>query len=158
MVLALTAEEPDTVAEIQGRLSDLFLSAAFPKSSAHGALPRLEEKGYVRRGRGALLKTRAEAKACQAAAEDVHQKMLTEQRRRIATRRKPNGLAEEVEDELSNAHLIDVKLGWEDIAARRRKLADRLEKIYQRFDAREQSLRSANPSPIALHGSREVGR
>jgi DNA-binding PadR family transcriptional regulator len=198
MVLGLTAEEPGTVAEIQRRLSDLFPSADFPKTSAHSALPGLEAKGYVRLAkRGSkmsqnyyeatpeglarlkewvtsrppvpasreavhgkvefatldqlvevIVLTRAEAKACQITSDDAHQRMLTEQRRRIAARRN-GGWAEELDDELSNAHLSDVKLMWEVVADRRRKLADRLEKIYQRYAARERSARAAKSSSAA---------
>jgi DNA-binding PadR family transcriptional regulator len=185
MVLAVTAEEGGTVADIQRRLSDLFLSADFPKTSAHGALPNLAKKGYVRlvdqgehdsqnyyeitdRGMDRLrqwitdrspipamrdamhgklefahldhlvdltIELRAQAKACQVTSDDAHRRMLTEQRRRVSLRRRPRDWEQELDDELSGAHLEDVKLMWEDIAQRRRKLADKVERIYQKHRA-----------------------
>jgi DNA-binding PadR family transcriptional regulator len=79
---------------------------------------------------------RAEAKACQVTSDEAHKRMLTEQRRRITMRREPRGWAEELDDELSAAHLQDVTLMWDDMATRRRKLGDRLEQIYKRFAAK----------------------
>jgi DNA-binding PadR family transcriptional regulator len=48
MVLGVVAERSGTVSDVQRRLSDLFSSADFPKNSAHGGLPSLADKGYVR--------------------------------------------------------------------------------------------------------------
>lgn len=48
MVLGLVIQQQDTVAGIGRRLADQFASARFPKGSAHGNLPHLAEKGYVR--------------------------------------------------------------------------------------------------------------
>jgi DNA-binding PadR family transcriptional regulator len=181
MVLGLACEEAGTVADIQRRLADLFVSADFPKNAAHTNLPALAAKGYVRlveegeepsqnRYEGTengirrlrdwvvsrppvpamretihgkvefatldelaelIILVRAEAKACQITSDHAHERMLTEQRRRI--RMQPKGWAEQLDAELSTAHLIDVKMGWDDVAARRRKLADRLERIYRHF-------------------------
>jgi len=81
-----------------------------------------------------VILVRAEAKACQVTSDDAHERMLTEQRRRIKAR--PKGWAEELDAQLSSAHLSDVTLMWDDLAARRRKLGDRLEQIHQRFASR----------------------
>jgi hypothetical protein len=78
-----------------------------------------------------IILVRAEAKACQVTSDDAHERMLTEQRRRIKSR--PKGWAEELDAELSSAHLEDVMLMWDDVANRRRKLGDRVERIYKRF-------------------------
>ncbi len=78
-----------------------------------------------------IILVRAEAKACQVTSDDAHERMLTEQRRRIKAR--PMGWAEELDAELSSAHLEDVMLMWDDVANRRRKLGDRVEQIYKRF-------------------------
>lgn len=82
-----------------------------------------------------IIIVRSEAKACQLTSDDAHERMLTEQRRRIDARPK-KGWAEDLDAQLSNAHLQDVTLMWDDAAARRRKLGDRLEKIHKHFAAR----------------------
>jgi len=184
VVLAITAEEPGSVAEIQRRASDLFPSAYFSKTAAHSNLPSLARKRWVkliekgeqdsqnryevtelglkklrqwitrdspvlpamreaihgklefatRKQLGDLIiLSRAEAVACQITSDDAHRRMLTEQRRRVSMRRNRRRTWEDdLDDEMSQAHLEDVKLMWEDIAERRRKLADRLEAIYKR--------------------------
>jgi DNA-binding PadR family transcriptional regulator len=48
MVLGLVIQRQDTVAGVARRLTDQFASARFPKTAAHGNLPRLAEKGLVR--------------------------------------------------------------------------------------------------------------
>lgn len=48
MVLGLVVQQPDTVAGVSRRLSDQFASARFAKGAAHGNLPSLAQKGYVR--------------------------------------------------------------------------------------------------------------
>ncbi len=48
LVLGLVVRQPDTVAGIGRRLADHFRVASFPKGSAHGNLPSLAKKGYVR--------------------------------------------------------------------------------------------------------------
>jgi DNA-binding PadR family transcriptional regulator len=48
MVLGLVIQRQDTVAGVARRLADQFASASFPRGSAHGNLPRLAAKGYVR--------------------------------------------------------------------------------------------------------------
>jgi DNA-binding PadR family transcriptional regulator len=80
-----------------------------------------------------IIMVRADAKACQLASDEAHERMLVEQRSRVAARGKRTGWAQELDDELANAHLADVTLMWDDIAERRRKLADRLEAIHKRF-------------------------
>ncbi len=181
MVLGLACEEPGTVADVQRRLTDLFVSADFPKNAAHTNLPALAAKGHVllveegaepsqNRYEGTpagfrrlrewvtsrppvpairetihgkvefatldelvelMILVRAEAKACQVTSDYAHERMLTEQRRRL--RMQPKGWAEQLDAELSTAHLIDVKMMWDDVAVRRRKLGDRLERIYRQF-------------------------
>jgi DNA-binding PadR family transcriptional regulator len=83
-----------------------------------------------------IIMVRAEAKACQLASDEAHERMLSEQRSRVRSRREPKGWREELDDELSAAHLADVVLMWGDIAARRRKLANRLEEIHKQFKPR----------------------
>lgn len=48
MVLGLVIQRQDTVAGVARRLADQFSSARFPKTAAHGNLPRLAKKGLVR--------------------------------------------------------------------------------------------------------------
>ena len=84
---------------------------------------------------------RTEVLACQAASDEAHKRMLAEQRNRIAARGKSGGWPQELDDELSSEHLRDVVLMWDDIAARRRKLADRLEDIHKRFKAKAEKRR-----------------
>lgn len=48
MVLGLVIQRQDTVSGVARRLADQFASAQFSKNTAHGNLPRLAEKGYVR--------------------------------------------------------------------------------------------------------------
>lgn len=48
MVLGVACEEPGTVAEIQSRLTDLFVSAGFSANSAHTSLPALAKRGHLR--------------------------------------------------------------------------------------------------------------
>lgn len=79
---------------------------------------------------------RTEVMACQVASDEAHKRMLAEQRNRIAARGKSGGWPQELDDELSSEHLRDVVLMWDDIAARRRKLADRLEDIHKRYEAK----------------------
>lgn len=83
-----------------------------------------------------ILVIRAEVLACQAASDEAHKRMLAEQRNRIAARGKRTGWAQELDDELSDEHLRDVLLMWDDTATRRRKLADRLEDIHKRYKAK----------------------
>ncbi|HXB66576.1 MAG TPA: hypothetical protein VNV42_17085 [Solirubrobacteraceae bacterium] len=185
MVLGVVAERPGTVSDIQRRLSDLFSSADFPPNSAHGNLPALRKKGYVRTVGGAeptsdvyqitnagvehlrdwvrsppphpamrepihgkvefatldelaevIIMVRADVRACQLASDEAHTRMLSEQRSRVVARRSCHGWAQELDDELSAAHMADVTLMWNDIAERRRKLAIRLEEIHKRFKSR----------------------
>jgi hypothetical protein len=195
MVLAVTAEQGGTVADIQSRLADLFLSADFPKTSAHSALPALAEKGFVRlveigehdsqncyevadmgmarlrrwvtdeapipEMRDAIhgklefatlddlvdlvIQLRTQVKVCQVTSDEAHRRMLTEQRRRVSMRRRPKGWEQELDSELSTAHVEDVKLAWEDIAERRRKLADKVERMHQKYASRA----AASPSSAA---------
>jgi DNA-binding PadR family transcriptional regulator len=79
---------------------------------------------------------RTEVVACQAASDEAHKRMLAEQRNRIAARGKSTGWSHELDDELSSEHLRDVVLMWDDIATRRRRLADRLEDIHKRYEAK----------------------
>lgn len=81
-----------------------------------------------------IIIVRAEAKACQLTSDDAHERMLTEQRRRIAARPK-RGWAEELDAQLSSAHLEDALLMWDDAAVRRRKLGNRLDEIHKHFAA-----------------------
>lgn len=81
-----------------------------------------------------MIFVRAEAKALQICSDDAHHRMLAEQRRRL--RGRPKHWAEEMDAELTAAHLLDAKMTWEDAAARRRKLGDRLEMIYRRYAGR----------------------
>lgn len=186
MVLGIVAERAGTVSDIQRRLSDLFCSADFAPNSAHGSLPRLATKGYVRLvEKGAepagdlyeitkpgiehlrewvlsqpphpamrepihgkvefatldelaevIIIVRAEVRSCQFASDEAHERMLSEQRSRVAARGKRKGWQQELDDELSTAHLEDVTLMWDEIADRRRKLADKLEAIHKRFKSR----------------------
>lgn len=178
MVLGVACEEPGTVGEIQSRLTDLFVSADFPKNAAHTSLPVLAKEGYLRlvddgtdsRYEGTpagvrhlrewvsnrppipalresvqarvefatldeladvIIAAWAEAKASQLISDDAHSRMLLVRRRRLRSR--PKSRAEALDAELSAAHLADVKLMWEDVANRRRKLASRLELIHNRF-------------------------
>jgi len=78
-----------------------------------------------------LILVRAEAKAFQIASDDAHERMLVEQRRRLRAR--PKGWGEQLDAELTVVHLTDVKLMWDDMAVRRRKLAERLEQIHRRY-------------------------
>lgn len=87
-----------------------------------------------------IIMVRADAKACQLASDEAHERMLSEQRSRIARRREPKGWQQELDDELSTIHLADVTLMWYDIAARRRKLALRLEAIHKRFAVHARSI------------------
>lgn len=48
MVLGLVIQRQDTVSGVARRLADQFASAQFSKNTAHGNLPRLAEKGYLR--------------------------------------------------------------------------------------------------------------
>jgi DNA-binding PadR family transcriptional regulator len=48
MVLGLVIQQQDTVAGVDRRLADQFVSARFSRGSAHKNLPSLAEKGYVR--------------------------------------------------------------------------------------------------------------
>lgn len=48
IVLGLVVQRADTVAGINRRLVDQFATARFAKGAAHGNLPSLAEKGYVR--------------------------------------------------------------------------------------------------------------
>lgn len=48
LVLGLVVRESDTIAGVGRRLADQFQTADFPRGSAHGNLPSLAEKGYVR--------------------------------------------------------------------------------------------------------------
>lgn len=184
VILAITAEEPGNVAEIQQRASDLFPSAELSKTAAHSNLPSLARKKWVKRiekgeqdsqdryevtklglkylkqwitrdspmlpavreaihGKlefasreqlaDLIILARAEAVACQITSDDAHRRMLTEQRRRVSMRRhRARTWEDKLDYEMSEAHLEDVKLMWDDLAARRRKLADRLEEIYER--------------------------
>ncbi len=83
-----------------------------------------------------IIMVRAEVRTCQFVSDDVHARMLAEQRSRIAARGKRKGWQEELDDELSDAHLSDVTLAWDDFAERRRKLGNRLEDIHRRFKSR----------------------
>ncbi len=83
-----------------------------------------------------IIMVRADARACQLASDEAHERMLSEQRSRVVARGERNGWAHELDDELSAAHLADVTLMWDDIAERRRKLANRLEAIHKRFKSR----------------------
>lgn len=83
-----------------------------------------------------ILIIRTEVLACQAASDEAHKRMLAEQRNRIAARGKRSGWAQELDDELSAEHVRDVLLAWDDVAVRRRKLADRLEDIHKRYKAK----------------------
>lgn len=186
VVLGIVAERAGTVSDIQRRLSDLFCSADFAPNSAHGRLPTLAEKGYVRlvekgveqagdlyeitklgiehlrewvlsqpprpamrepiHGKvefatldelaEVIIIVRAEVRSCQLASDEAHERMLSEQRSRVAARGKRKGWQQELDDELSTAHLEDVTLMWDEIADRRRKLADKLEAIHKRFKSR----------------------
>ncbi len=186
MVLGIVAERSGTVSDIQRRLSDLFCSADFAPNSAHGSLPTLAEKGYVRlveKGAEAtgdryeitkpgikhlrdwvrsapprpamrepihgkvefatldelaevIIMVRAEVRSCQLASDEAHERMLSEQRSRVAARGKHKGWQQELDDELSSAHQEDVTLMWDEIAERRRKLGDKLEAIHKRFKSR----------------------
>lgn len=183
MVLGIVAERSGTVADIQRRLSDLFCSADFASNSAHGSLPRLAKKGYVRLvEKGAeptgdryeitkpgvehlrdwvrrspprpamrepihgkvefatldelaevIIMVRAEVLACQLASDEAHERMLSEQRSRVAARGQHRGWQQELDDELSAAHQEDVTLTWDETAERRRKLGEKLEGIHKRF-------------------------
>lgn len=181
MVLGIVAEAPGSVADVQRRLSDLFCSADFPSNSAHGSLPVLAGKGYVRLVKGTeqtgdyeitkagierlrdwvrsspprpamreaihgkvefatldelaevIVMVRVEVRACQLTSDEAHARMLSEQRSRVAARGERKGWQQELDDELSAAHLADVTLMWSDIATRRRKLADRLAAIHRHF-------------------------
>jgi DNA-binding PadR family transcriptional regulator len=83
-----------------------------------------------------ILIIRTEVQACQAASDEAHTRMLAEQRNRIAEREKPAGWPQELDDELSAEHLRDVVLMWDDIAARRRKLAAALADIHKKYKAK----------------------
>lgn len=48
MVLGVVCEEPGTTAEIQSRLTDLFVSAGFSANAAHTSLPALAQRGHLR--------------------------------------------------------------------------------------------------------------
>ncbi len=48
MVLGLVIQQQDTVTGVARRLTEQFASARFPKTAAHGNLPRLARKGLVR--------------------------------------------------------------------------------------------------------------
>lgn len=183
IVLGTVAERRGTVSDIQRRLSDLFCSADCPPNSAHGNLPTLAARGYVRlvhkgaeppgdlyeitRAGVAYLRewvlsapprpavrdavhgkvefatldelaeliviVRTEVRACQAASDQARERMLAEQQNRIAARGKRSGWAQELDDELSAEHVRDVVLTWDDTAARRRQLADRLEEIHHKY-------------------------
>jgi DNA-binding PadR family transcriptional regulator len=186
MVLGIVAERSGTVSDIQRRLSDLFCSADFAPNSAHGSLPRLATKGYVRLvEKGAeptgdlyeitkggiqhlrdwvrsqpphpamrepihgkvefatldelaevIIMARAEVRSCQLTGDEAHERMLSEQRSRVIVRGQQKGWQQELDDELSAAHLEDVTLAWDEVADRRRRLADRLEAIHKRFKSR----------------------
>lgn len=79
---------------------------------------------------------RAEVMAFQAVSDEAHARMLAEQRNRIAARGKSGGWPQELDDELSSEHIRDVVLMWDEFAARRRKLADRLADIHKRYKAK----------------------
>jgi DNA-binding PadR family transcriptional regulator len=48
MVLGLVVQQGDTVSGVARRLADEFAHAQFSKNCAHGNLPRLADKGYIR--------------------------------------------------------------------------------------------------------------
>jgi hypothetical protein len=79
-----------------------------------------------------MVMVRAEARECQLVSDEAHERMLSEQRNRVVRRKERRGWAETLDDELSDAHLADITLMWDDIAARRRKLGERLEEIHKR--------------------------
>jgi hypothetical protein len=79
---------------------------------------------------------RADVKECQLAGDEAHERILAEQRIRIAARGEFKGWQEELDDELSDAHLVDVTLSWDDLVARLRKLADRLEEIHKKYKSK----------------------
>lgn len=76
-----------------------------------------------------LIVVRAEAKEFQLASDDVQRQMLVEQHKRLAA--PPKTRQEKLDTELTAAHLTDVKMMWDDMAARRRTLAQRLEQIHR---------------------------
>jgi DNA-binding PadR family transcriptional regulator len=80
-----------------------------------------------------IIMVRADVRTCRLTSDEAHERMLSEQRGRVAVRGERKGWALELDDELSAAHLADVTLMWDDIAERRRKLGDRLEAIHKRF-------------------------
>lgn len=80
-----------------------------------------------------ILIVRTEVRACQAASDEAHERMLAEQRSRIAARGERTGWPQELDDDLSAEHLRDVVLMWDDTAARRRQLADGLEAIHKKY-------------------------
>jgi len=79
---------------------------------------------------------RTEVRACQAASDEAHERMLAEQRNRIAARGTSSGWAQELDDELTGEHLRDVVLMWDDTAARRRQLAAGLEAIHKKYKSK----------------------
>jgi DNA-binding PadR family transcriptional regulator len=180
MVLGVACEEPGTVAEIQSRLTDLFVSAGFAANAAHTSLPALAERGHLRvvhdepedryestpagveelrrwvrckpplalresvHGRvefatldelaDVIIAVWAEAKEAQINSDECQMRMLYVQRRRTLLRRgKGKSTADDLDAELSAIRTADVRLMWEDMANRRRKLALRLEELYSRY-------------------------
>jgi hypothetical protein len=79
---------------------------------------------------------RAEVIAFQAVSDEAHARMLAEQRNRIAACGRGGGWPQELDEDLSSEHIRDVVLMWDDFAARRRKLANRLEDIHKRYKAK----------------------